>query len=58
VLLSDFSTDSYLAALAELEGLGDVKQKCIETAHREFDLETVGGKRYRAIYTKLLEADQ
>jgi glycosyltransferase involved in cell wall biosynthesis len=54
VLLKDFSSESYREAIAGIEALGDVRERCIETAHREFDLERVGGERYRRIYRKLL----
>ena len=55
VMLHDFSTESYLSALKRLEDLGNIGEKCRETAQREFDLEKVGGERYRRLYRKLLE---
>lgn len=54
-LLTEFSRDGYAEALAEIEGLGDISGKCCETARREFDLSTIGGKRYKKIYGRLLE---
>jgi glycosyltransferase involved in cell wall biosynthesis len=54
-LLGDFSQESYLKALQEIEALGDVRERCIETAVREFDLEKVGGCRYRRLYKELLD---
>ena len=55
VLLDDFSRESYLKALADFDALGDINEKCMATARREFDLKTVGGYRYRALYARLLE---
>ncbi len=53
-LLPDFSRDGYSAALEEIERLGDIADKCRETARREFDLETVAGEKYRRLYSRLL----
>lgn len=53
-LLREFSHAAYLAALDEVDRLGDIADRCRETARREFDLKTVGGERYRRIYRKLL----
>ncbi len=57
VLVSDFSRESYAAAVEGIKELGDVSQRCVETAHREFDLQTVGGERYRRLYRRLLGED-
>lgn len=54
VLVDGFSKESYLKALQEIDDLGDVRERCRETAAREFDLETVGGAKYRLLYNKLL----
>lgn len=54
VLVNDFSAEAYTEALEKLEGLGDVSDKCRETAEREFDLDTVGGTLYRRLYRRLL----
>lgn len=53
-LLEDFSRESYLKALQEIDALTDSHQRCRETALRTFDLDEVGGKRYRQLYSKLL----
>ncbi len=53
-LLTDFSPAGYAAALDEIENLGNIADRCRETARSEFDLETVGGMKYRRIYRKLL----
>lgn len=55
VLIDGFDGDSYLKALKEIEKLGDVSQKCRDVAMREFDLEMVGGVRYRNIYSQMLD---
>ena len=57
VLVRDFSRESYVEAIDGITALGDVSERCIATAHREFDLETVGGERYRRIYQRLLDED-
>jgi hypothetical protein len=57
-ILEDLSHESYLKALQEIKDLGDVSSRCRETARREFDLEKVGGERYRRLYTKLLDQDR
>ncbi|MBX3281837.1 MAG: glycosyltransferase family 4 protein [Acidobacteria bacterium] len=54
VLLDDFSPASYQKALDGVSNLGDVSDRCRETARREFDLKTVGGERYRRLYHKTL----
>ncbi len=54
-LVTEFSDEAYLRAFAEVEALGDVSERCREVARREFDLETVGGERYRKLYRKLVD---
>ncbi len=53
VILDEFTPEGYSKALSEAETLGDISDRCRETARREFDLETVGGERYRRIYESL-----
>ncbi len=53
VLVDDFSRNSYLKALREIEEFGDVGEKCREIAARDFDLQKVGGARYRKLYENL-----
>lgn len=55
VLIPEFSREAYLQALAAVSNLGDVNERCRETAVREFDLGQVGGERYRRIYRRLSE---
>lgn len=58
VMIDDFSPESYLSALDKIEQLGCTGDKCRETARREFDLQNVGGTRYRNLYRQLLSARQ
>ncbi|MEJ7848405.1 MAG: glycosyltransferase family 4 protein [Pyrinomonadaceae bacterium] len=53
-LLMEFSPEGYPEAHNAIERLGDVSDVCRETAAREFGLESVGGQRYRSIYSKLI----
>ncbi|MFN2502108.1 MAG: glycosyltransferase [Pyrinomonadaceae bacterium] len=53
-LVEDLSDDSYLRAIRRIKELGDISDTCIATARREFDLEQVGGTRYRRLYDRLL----
>jgi glycosyltransferase involved in cell wall biosynthesis len=55
VLIGDFNRESYVRALQELAALGDIGEKCRNAAVRRFDLGTVGGERYRRLYTRLLQ---
>jgi glycosyltransferase involved in cell wall biosynthesis len=52
-LLEGFSAAEYNMAIDVIEHLGDIGDRCRKTARREFDLETVGGARYRRLYDKL-----
>jgi glycosyltransferase involved in cell wall biosynthesis len=53
-VVDDLNRESYEKALAEAETVrGGIRERAIETAHREFDLENVGGKRYRRLYFRL-----
>jgi len=56
-LLHDFSRESYLGAIEEIEALGDVSELCMRTARQEFDLESVGGKRYNRMYQRLMSSN-
>src|SRR5207342_2062321 len=42
-IVIEFSREGYLRSLEDIAELGDVADRCRETAAREFDLETVGG---------------
>ena len=53
-IVHDLTAAGYASALTELEALGDISVRCRTTAREEFDLETVGGTRYRRIYSNLI----
>jgi len=57
VLLDGFDEASYRKALGEIDALGDAATRCRETAHRHFDLQKVGGERYRRVYSRLAGKD-
>ncbi|MBC7933662.1 MAG: glycosyltransferase [Rubrivivax sp.] len=57
VIVSEMSHESYRAALGEAEALRrapDTAARCRATAVRYFDLEKVGGERYRRLYQRVL----
>lgn len=54
VMLDGHSEENYREAVRSVGALGDVETRCRETARREFDLERVGGERYRRLYRRLL----
>ncbi len=53
-ITNDFSRESYKDALIRLGALGDISSTCRDTARHEFDLQTIGGERYRRLYDRLL----
>ncbi len=53
-VIEDFTPYSYLKALKKVAEMKDLNKKCRQTAEREFDLEKVGGAKYRLLYSKLL----
>lgn len=53
-LLREFSPEGYSAALEEIDRLGEVAERCRQTAVREFDLGSVGGVKYRRLYSRIL----
>jgi glycosyltransferase involved in cell wall biosynthesis len=55
VLVDSFDAASYRAAITEIRLLGDVSERCRESARRRFDLVTVGGPGYRRLYKNLLQ---
>lgn len=57
-LVESFDREAYLAAFDKIEGLGDISAKCREVVRREFDLESVGGERYRRLYSKIVNEKQ
>mgnify|MGYP001273952905 CR=1 FL=1 len=55
ILVNELGQEGYLEALRKLELMGDVRDRCRETAEMEFDLKSVGGARYRILYDKILD---
>jgi glycosyltransferase involved in cell wall biosynthesis len=56
ILISEFNETSYGRALEQLDALlanETIGARCRATAHAEFNLETVGGVRYRRLYERL-----
>jgi len=53
VLIESFERNAYIEAIKRLKELGDIDYKCRAVARKRFDLETVGGVRYRRLYEKL-----
>lgn len=54
VLIDKFDRESYIAAFEQIKALGDIGEKCSRVAREQFDLEMVGGVRYRRLYERLL----
>jgi len=57
VLMDRFDRDEYLDAIRQLANLGDISERCRESAKKRFDLATVGGVRYRRLYERLFCKD-
>jgi glycosyltransferase involved in cell wall biosynthesis len=55
-LVEDFSNESYLGALKLIADLGQAGARCRACAENEFDLEKIGGHKYRGLYRKILES--
>ena len=58
IIIREFNDGAYKQALAALEELGrdeQIAERCKESARLRFDLEQVGGERYRRLYRKLLK---
>jgi len=53
VVLNSFNTDEFKRGLSEALELGDISIRCRETARREFELQSIGGVRYRRLYDRL-----
>ncbi len=56
LLIDKFEPETYQSALFRLRRLGNVSERCKEVARRRFDLETVGGVRYRRLYDNILQS--
>ncbi len=56
-IVEDFSRESYRKALRKIENLRkftDLQEVCRQSARERFDLERVGGAKYRLLYEKIL----
>lgn len=53
-IVDELSPAGYAAAIAEIDMLGQVGERCRITAREQFDLGSVGGGRYRRLYSRLL----
>ena len=53
VLIDRFNREAYVDALKRLGDMGDISEICRASAKKRFDLETVGGVRYRRLYERL-----
>lgn len=56
ILIDRFDREAYNEAVMKLRRLGYISDRCKEVARRRFDLESVGGARYRRLYKKLLQS--
>lgn len=60
VVLRDFDDESFARALQEIEALraeGDLSGRARASAERRFDIERVGGAKYRRLYARLAATD-
>lgn len=53
VLIERFDREAYLEAIKRLKGQGNISDHCREIAKKRFDLDAVGGTRYRRLYKRL-----
>lgn len=53
-IVEQFSPAGYARALEKIEDLGEVGDRCRAVARERFDLQVVGGTRYRRLYGRLL----
>ena len=56
-VIDKFDVAEYEKAFDEVLSLDDVRERAIATAKADFDLETVGGERYRRLYRRLVRPD-
>ncbi len=60
VVINGFDDESFTRALGAVEALraeGDLSQRARASAERRFDIERVGGAKYRRVYARLAAAD-
>lgn len=56
-VIKNFTPADFRSAYSTIQGLENVGDRCREVANREFDLESVGGVRYRRLYRRLLDGE-
>ncbi len=56
-IIDDLSPAGYAAVINEIDSLGNISDLCRRVARNEFDLESVGGARYRRLYRRLLDRE-
>jgi glycosyltransferase involved in cell wall biosynthesis len=57
-VIDEFSVEAYRNAIDQIETImadDGLQSRCIESARRRFDLVTVGGARYRAMYEEIVQ---
>jgi glycosyltransferase involved in cell wall biosynthesis len=54
-IVTELTPAGYDKALAQVQELGDISDRCRRTAVEQFDLTTVAGVRYRRLYSRLLD---
>jgi glycosyltransferase involved in cell wall biosynthesis len=52
-IVRSFDFEGYMRALEDIKTFGNIEDRCREAAKTEFDLESVGGVRYRRLYSRL-----
>ncbi|MBK9215043.1 MAG: glycosyltransferase [Chloracidobacterium sp.] len=57
VMVDPLDRENYLAALTAVRTMGDVRKRCRKTAAKRFDMQTIGGERYRRIYERMNSSD-
>lgn len=57
VVVDPLDRENYLAALTAVRTMGDVRKRCRKTAAKRFDMQTIGGERYRRIYERMNSSD-
>lgn len=57
VMIDDLSPEGFSEALAKVDDLGKISERCQAAARDLFDLSIVGGEKYRRLYTRLMAED-
>jgi glycosyltransferase involved in cell wall biosynthesis len=54
-IVDSFDSGSFLEGIQKINSLNNIAKAARETVKREFDLQSVGGERYRRIYQQLID---